>query len=145
MLVGNSPNPSVYRTIDFELDYNYDEVDDASKQSTTKDKLKPIEKDLRHLEKVMQGIVDEMEYLKAREVAMRDTNGRSVALVMLLRQRVSIVCNVNCIFTLISCTPKESTNARVKWFSLLSLSTLVGSGLWQVWYLRRFFHQKKLL
>merc|ERR1712146_335265 len=39
----------------------------------------------------------------------------------------------------------ESTNARVLFFSLLSMGTLVGLGLWQVFYLRRFFQQRKLI
>jgi len=33
----------------------------------------------------------------------------------------------------------ESTNARVKWWSVFQLLFLVGEGLFQVWWLRRFF------
>jgi p24 family protein delta-1 len=40
-----------------------------------KEHLKPIEAELKVLEDVMKSIVDEMEYLKEREVKMRDTNG----------------------------------------------------------------------
>ncbi|KAI7880638.1 hypothetical protein K492DRAFT_177713 [Lichtheimia hyalospora FSU 10163] len=39
----------------------------------------------------------------------------------------------------------ESTNERVKWFSLLSLFTLITLGTWQVLYLRRFFRRKRLI
>lgn len=39
----------------------------------------------------------------------------------------------------------ESTNDRVQWFSVLSILTLVSSGVWQVWYLRKFFESKKIL
>jgi len=38
------------------------------------EKLQPIEAELRKLEKVVQEIWDEMEYLKNREAKMRDTN-----------------------------------------------------------------------
>ncbi|KAG1054559.1 hypothetical protein G6F43_003429 [Rhizopus delemar] len=39
----------------------------------------------------------------------------------------------------------ESTNERVKWFSILSLITLFGLGTWQVLYLRQFFRRKRLI
>jgi hypothetical protein len=39
----------------------------------------------------------------------------------------------------------ESTNSRVQWFSLLSVGTLISSGLWQIFYLRQFFKSKKLM
>ncbi len=39
----------------------------------------------------------------------------------------------------------ESTNARVLWFSVLALVILVGLGVGQLVYLRRFFESKKML
>ena len=33
----------------------------------------------------------------------------------------------------------ESTNARVKWWSLFQLGVLIGEGVFQVWWLKRFF------
>lgn len=36
----------------------------------------------------------------------------------------------------------ESTNTRVKWWSVFQLGTVVGVGLFQVWWLRRFFEVK---
>ncbi|SAL95854.1 hypothetical protein [Absidia glauca] len=39
----------------------------------------------------------------------------------------------------------ESTNERVKWFSLLSLFTLISLGVWQILYLRSFFRRKRLI
>ncbi|KAG1678293.1 hypothetical protein FOA52_013914 [Chlamydomonas sp. UWO 241] len=39
----------------------------------------------------------------------------------------------------------ESTNQRVAWYSVYALLACIVSGLWQVWYLRRFFQRKKLL
>lgn len=33
----------------------------------------------------------------------------------------------------------ESTNARVKWWSIFQLLVLGGEGIFQVWWLKRFF------
>jgi p24 family protein beta-1 len=33
----------------------------------------------------------------------------------------------------------ESTNARVKWWSIFQLIVLLGEGIFQVWWLKRFF------
>jgi hypothetical protein len=33
----------------------------------------------------------------------------------------------------------ESTNARVKWWSLFQILILVGEGIFQVWWIKRFF------
>ena len=33
----------------------------------------------------------------------------------------------------------ESTNARVKWWSLIQLLILIGEGIFQVWWIKRFF------
>lgn len=33
----------------------------------------------------------------------------------------------------------ESTNARVKWWSIFQMGVLVGEGIFQVWWLKRFF------
>ncbi|ORX50402.1 hypothetical protein BCR36DRAFT_327234 [Piromyces finnis] len=39
----------------------------------------------------------------------------------------------------------ESTNERVQWFSVWSIAFLVCLGLWQLYYLRKFFQTKKLI
>ncbi|KAL8232606.1 hypothetical protein R6Q57_002384 [Mikania cordata] len=39
----------------------------------------------------------------------------------------------------------EKTNARVAWFSIMSLGVCIGASVLQVWYLKRFFHKKKLI
>ena len=39
----------------------------------------------------------------------------------------------------------ESTNARVKWWSLFQLGVLLGEGVFQVWWLKRFFEVRKAL
>lgn len=38
----------------------------------------------------------------------------------------------------------ESTNARVKWWSIFQLGVLIGEGVFQVWWLKRFFEVSKL-
>ena len=37
----------------------------------------------------------------------------------------------------------ESTNARVKWWSIFQLGVLIGEGIFQVWWLKRFFEVSK--
>uniref|UniRef100_A0A7S3QKF9 GOLD domain-containing protein n=1 Tax=Dunaliella tertiolecta TaxID=3047 RepID=A0A7S3QKF9_DUNTE len=39
----------------------------------------------------------------------------------------------------------EITNTRVAFYSLGSLLVCIASGVWQLWYLRKFFQRKKLL
>eukprot|EP00128_Syssomonas_multiformis_P011308 Colp12_sorted_trinity150504_noHs@11783 len=39
----------------------------------------------------------------------------------------------------------ESTNARVVWFSIFSIVCLVSLGGWQVYYLKKFFQQRRLI
>ncbi|KAI9738675.1 MAG: p24 complex component [Cirrosporium novae-zelandiae] len=39
----------------------------------------------------------------------------------------------------------ESTNSRVKWWSLFQLGVLVGEGVFQVWWLKRFFEVKRVV
>merc|ERR1712217_595517 len=36
----------------------------------------------------------------------------------------------------------ESTNARVKWWSIFQMGVLLGQGAFQIWWLRRFFEVK---
>ncbi|KAB2578751.1 Transmembrane emp24 domain containing protein 2 precursor [Lasiodiplodia theobromae] len=39
----------------------------------------------------------------------------------------------------------ESTNARVKWWSIFQILVLVGEGVFQVWWLKRFFEVKRVV
>ncbi|KAF9180354.1 vesicle coat component [Haplosporangium sp. Z 767] len=39
----------------------------------------------------------------------------------------------------------ESTNERVQWFSTLTMVVLVSLGVWQIFYLKRFFRKKRLI
>ncbi|KAI9708996.1 MAG: hypothetical protein M1812_007809 [Candelaria pacifica] len=38
----------------------------------------------------------------------------------------------------------ESTNGRVKWWSIFQLGVLIGEGIFQVWWLKRFFENARL-
>ena len=38
----------------------------------------------------------------------------------------------------------ESTNARVKWWSIFQLGVLIGEGIFQVWWLKRFFEVSRV-
>lgn len=109
-----------------------DEMADL-KRLESKEKLRPIEAELRILESSIKGIVDEMEYLKERELNMRNTNGRFNCFIV-YQQVLSI-----------SYSYTESTNSRVKWLNILSIAMLLGSGAWQLLYLKRFFQSKKLI
>lgn len=39
----------------------------------------------------------------------------------------------------------ERTNARVAWFSIMSLGVCLAVSVWQLWHLKRFFQKKKLI
>lgn len=39
----------------------------------------------------------------------------------------------------------ESTNARVKWWSIFQMAVLVAEGIFQVWWLKRFFEVRRPL
>ena len=39
----------------------------------------------------------------------------------------------------------ESTNARVKWWSVFQIGVLVGEGIFQVWWLKRFFEVSRIV
>lgn len=77
------------------------------------EKLKPVELELRKVEELTDEIVGELEYLKAREERLRDTN--------------------------------ESTNRRVRNFSICTILALVAFGSWQITYLRNYFKSKHII
>ena len=99
------------RHVELDVDIGADALDWSAIQKS--EKLAPMEADLRRVEGLMAEVASELDYLRAREAKLRDTN--------------------------------ESTNDRVKGFAVLSLAVLVGTGVWQVVYLRRFFQRKHLI
>ncbi|KAG9455966.1 hypothetical protein H6P81_000474 [Aristolochia fimbriata] len=42
-------------------------------------------------------------------------------------------------------TVSETTNARVAWFSIMSLGVCIGASVLQLWHLKRYFQKKKLI
>jgi hypothetical protein len=63
-------NPT--RHIELDIDIGADAKDWSAIQAD--EKLKPVEKELRRMEESVGDIVTEMEYLKGREMRLRDTN-----------------------------------------------------------------------
>lgn len=82
---------------------------------------------MRKLEAVTREIVDELGYLQRREMRMRDTNGQHLS----LQPNVLILPGSWGIWD-VWLTSSESTNDRVKKFSILIMIGVVGLGGWQV-------------
>ncbi|KAF9217253.1 vesicle coat component [Podila verticillata] len=108
---GVHPDPRYTRSVEIDFEIGAETIDYV--KLAEKEKLKPMEVELRKLEDMVKEILDNMEVLQAREEKMRNTN--------------------------------ESTNARVQWFSTLTMVILVTLGLWQIFYLKRFFRKKRLI
>ncbi|KAG0345085.1 vesicle coat component [Podila humilis] len=108
---GVHPDPKYSRSVDIDFEIGAETIDYA--KLAEKEKLKPMEVELRKLEDMVKEILENMEHLQSREEKMRNTN--------------------------------ESTNARVQWFSTLTMVILVTLGLWQIFYLKRFFRKKRLI
>lgn len=60
------------REVELDVEIGADARDWSSIQA--QEKLKPIETDLRRIEEMVSDIVTEMDYLRAREQRLRDTN-----------------------------------------------------------------------
>ncbi|KAI1423670.1 emp24/gp25L/p24 family/GOLD-domain-containing protein [Xylaria sp. FL1777] len=67
---GRINNPT--RHVELDIDIGADAKDWSAIQAT--EKLRPVEADLRRYEEMIQEIVTEMDYLRAREQKLRDTN-----------------------------------------------------------------------
>lgn len=79
---------------------------------------------MRKLEAVTKEIVDELGYLQRREMRMRDTNGQSICTATLVPCTWSA-----CVVRL---TRAESTNERVRNFSIMITVGIIALGVWQV-------------
>ena len=60
------------RHVELDIDIGADAKDWSAIQAT--EKLKPLETDLRRIEEMVGEVVSEMDYLRAREQKLRDTN-----------------------------------------------------------------------
>ncbi|KAI0451693.1 emp24/gp25L/p24 family/GOLD-domain-containing protein [Xylaria acuta] len=67
---GRLNNPT--RHVELDIDIGADAKDWSAIQAT--EKLRPVETDLRRIEEMIQEVVNEMDYLRAREQKLRDTN-----------------------------------------------------------------------
>ncbi|KAF9932352.1 vesicle coat component [Linnemannia zychae] len=108
---GYKPDPKYSRVVDLEFQIGSETIDYV--KLAEKEKLKPMEVELRKLEDQVNDIIENMEFLQRREEKMRNTN--------------------------------ESTNARVQWFSTLTMFVLIALGGWQIVYLKQFFRKKRLI
>lgn len=63
---------SPFRSIELDIDIGADAKDWSAIQAS--DKLKPVEAELRRISETAKEIVDEMDYLRSREMKLRDTN-----------------------------------------------------------------------
>lgn len=73
--IGFKEGPQYKRPIQLEFSVGAEAAD--FKKIANAEKLTPLELELRKLESVVREIVDEMNYLKAREARLRDTNGKA--------------------------------------------------------------------
>ncbi|KAJ6017523.1 Endoplasmic reticulum vesicle protein 25 [Penicillium sp. IBT 35674x] len=71
-LVGRNTQQNPVREVELDVEIGADARDWSSIQA--QEKLKPIETDLRRIEEMVADIVTEMDYLRAREQRLRDTN-----------------------------------------------------------------------
>ncbi|KAK9472882.1 emp24/gp25L/p24 family/GOLD-domain-containing protein [Dipodascopsis tothii] len=110
-ILQGSSRVGLAREVDLDIDIGADARDWNAIQQN--EKLKPMELELRRIEESVDEIVRQLDYLKAREYKLRDTN--------------------------------ESTNARVKFFAIGTLASLLGLGVWQIAYLRQYFRSKHLI
>ena len=78
----------------------------------------PLEREVRTLGELLRQVKDEQEYIKIRERTHRNSI-RSIGATLIIAA--------------------ESTNARVKWWSIFQTGVLVGVCVFQVAYLKRFF------
>ncbi|CAN3373186.1 hypothetical protein DIURU_001161 [Diutina rugosa] len=81
--------------------------------------------------------VQAMEKLKPNEVELRRSNEMLREIsdeLSYLKLREERMRNTN-----------ESTNSRVKWFSVLIILALIGLGVWQIQYLRTYFKAKHII
>lgn len=111
ILTATQPVMSPSRSIELDIDIGADAKDWSAIQAG--EKLKPVEAELRRVSEVANEVVNELDYLRSREMKLRDTN--------------------------------ESTNERVKWFSIGTMGMLVALGAWQIVYLRAYFRSKHLI
>jgi len=81
--------------------------------------------------------VAQQEHLSALEVSVRRLNDR----IRDIRAEQNYQRSREAMFR----NTSESTNSRVMWWSVIQTAILVGTGLWQITHLKKFFKAKKLV
>lgn len=71
-ILQNTRLASPYRSIELDVDIGADAKDWSAIQAG--EKLKPVEAELKRLSEIANEVVDEMDYLRTREMKLRDTN-----------------------------------------------------------------------
>jgi hypothetical protein len=75
--------------------------------------LKPLEAQVRHVEEVVAGIVNDEQWMNERHDKMRAVN--------------------------------DSTAGYVFWFNAVMMAVVVAGYFFQLWFLKRYFREKKLV
>ncbi|WPH01436.1 Endoplasmic reticulum vesicle protein 25 [Acrodontium crateriforme] len=70
--VPNHPTQNPHRAIELDIDIGADAKDWSAIQAG--EKLKPVEADLKRISETCMEVVNEMDYLRHREIKLRDTN-----------------------------------------------------------------------
>ncbi|WZZ10804.1 hypothetical protein YC2023_096725 [Brassica napus] len=93
-----------------------------------------VELQLTRLEGLVQAIRENIEYIKNRYVSNSFVSYKIVICKANFGYREGEMREVS-----------EATNARVAWFSIMSLGVCLSAAGAQIWYLKRYFHKKKLI
>jgi hypothetical protein len=104
---------------------------DTSRQ-LNKDDVPTLQQDLQFIERQIKEITIEVEHAKRQEAYLNQANGKLFSCMFHGTHSMLIFCI-------------ELTQSRLEWFSYLSMAVLLGTAIWQIWYLRSFFSAKKLL
>lgn len=107
---GHSVAPTYVTTIDLDVDIGADAVDYNA--IANQESLSGLETEMRKLEGVVGEIVNEMEYLKKREIKMKDTNGEYLSSSLLFSRSSLLVLSIS--------VPSEATFETSTDFSLSS-------------------------
>jgi hypothetical protein len=82
----------------------------------------PLEKGVKTLGELLNQVKDEQEYVSSIYWEVGADRGRYIVVREMVHRNTA-----------------ESTNSRVKWWSIFQLGVVGGNGVFQVWYLKRFF------
>jgi len=73
--IGIHPDERYTRSVEIDFEIGAETIDYV--KLAEKEKLKPMEVELRKLEDMVKEILENMEHLQAREETMRNTNGKA--------------------------------------------------------------------